>query len=182
MKQKKIVITGGPGTGKSTIIDELIKKEFTCMPEISRTITKEAQLSGIDQLFLTDPLLFSKLLLNGRIEQYEDASSQDAEMVFFDRGIPDIHGYMDYIGITYPDLYLNQSNNHRYSHVFMMPPWKEIYKTDSERYESFEQSLIIYKYLIEAYQNMNYPITIVPEGNITERVDFILKSLKETNE
>ena len=45
--------------------------EFTCMPEISRTITKEAQMSGIDQLFLKDPLLFSELLLEGRIAQYE---------------------------------------------------------------------------------------------------------------
>lgn len=177
MKQKKIVITGGPGTGKSTIIDQLIKMEFTCMPEISRTITKEAQLSGIDQLFLEDPILFSELLLKGRIGQYETADSHKTDMVFFDRGIPDIHGYMDYIGTKYPAIYIEKSNIYRYSHIFMMPPWKGIYKTDNERYESFEQSLIIYKHLIDAYKNMNYPIVRVPEGNITERVNFILNSL-----
>lgn len=182
MKQRKIVITGGPGTGKSTIIDELINMEFTCMPEISRTITKEAQSSGIDQLFLKDPLLFSKLLLEGRIGQYQTASSHPSEMVFFDRGIPDIHGYMDYIGTEYPEIYLDQSKAFRYTHVFMMPPWEKIYTTDNERYESFEQSLIIYKHLVNAYKNMNYPIITVPEGDITQRVQFILNSLKVLNE
>ncbi len=141
MKQKKIVITGGPGTGKSTIIEHLIEMEFTCMPEISRNITKEAQLSGIDQLFLKDPLLFSKLLLEGRILQYKDRCQSGNDKVFFDRGIPDIHGYMDYLGDKYPEILSTQkSNAFRYGHVFMMPPWKEIYKTDNERYESYDQS------------------------------------------
>ncbi|MGB1308804.1 MAG: AAA family ATPase, partial [Oceanihabitans sp.] len=30
MKTKKIVITGGPGTGKSSIINELIKRGYGC--------------------------------------------------------------------------------------------------------------------------------------------------------
>lgn len=177
MKQQKIVITGGPGTGKSTIIEQLIQMEFTCMPEISRTITKQAQLSGIDQLFLKDPLLFSKMLLDGRIEQYKSAESFKSDKVFFDRGIPDIHGYMDYLGTNYPNIYTQKSHQFRYSHIFMMPPWKDIYKTDNERYESYEQSLIIYKYLIESYSQMDYSIIKVPEGSITDRVNFILNSL-----
>ena len=177
MKQKKIVITGGPGTGKSTIIDQLSQMEFTCMPEISRTIIKESQMLGIDQLFLKDPLLFSELLLNGRISQYETATAQATDTVFFDRGIPDIHGYMDYLGTKYPEIYTQKSQEFRYSHVFMMPPWKNIYKKDNERYETFEQSLTIYNYLIEGYTKMGYHITEVPEGSISERVNFILNSL-----
>jgi len=177
LKQQKIVITGGPGTGKSTIIEQLVEMKFTCMPEISRSITKKAQESGIDQLFLKDPLLFSELLLQGRVEQYETANKQEYGQVFFDRGIPDIHGYMDYSGTSYPEEFIDKSFQFRYSHVFMLPPWKEIYRTDNERYESFEQSLIIYNYLIEAYSKMNYKIITVPEGNISKRVNFILDSL-----
>lgn len=177
MKQLKIVITGGPGTGKSTIIDRLVGMKFTCMPEISRTITKEAQKSGIDQLFLSDPLLFSRLLLEGRIEQYLAADRHEAKSVFFDRGIPDIHGYMDYLGTDYPKDYHEKSITYRYSHIFMMPPWKKIYKKDNERYESFEQSLAIFNHLIEAYEEMGYSIISVPVGNIDQRVKFILNSL-----
>jgi len=177
LKQQKLVITGGPGTGKSTIIDQLVGMKFTCMPEISRNITKEAQKSGIDQLFLSKPLLFSQLLLQGRIQQYQDADRHKSEYVFFDRGIPDIHGYMDYLGTDYPQEYHEKSIEFRYSHVFMMPPWKKIYKTDNERYESFDQSQVIFKHLIGAYNEMGYQIITVPEGSIDQRVDFILNSL-----
>ena len=57
---RKIVLTGGPGTGKSTIIEELTKRNYTCMPEISRQVTLKAQSKGINQLFLADPIYFSK--------------------------------------------------------------------------------------------------------------------------
>ena len=48
--QTKVVITGGPGTGKSTVIKELAKRNFTCMPEISREITQDARQNGTEQL------------------------------------------------------------------------------------------------------------------------------------
>ncbi|MGI9532569.1 AAA family ATPase [Lutimonas sp.] len=175
MKQNKIVITGGPGTGKSTLIEALQKMAFTCMPEISRTITKQAQESGIDQLFLKDPLLFSKLLLEGRIDQYKEAEKHQVNKVFFDRGIPDIHAYMEYSGTQYPNDYIEKSMEHRYAKIFMMPPWKAIYKTDNERYESFDQSELIYEHLVKAYKDIDYDIVIVPEGSVKSRVAFLLK-------
>ena len=61
--QKKIVLIGGPGTGKSSVLDELERRGFICMSEISREITLEARKKGIEQLFLKEPILFSKLLL-----------------------------------------------------------------------------------------------------------------------
>ena len=36
---KKIIITGGPGTGKTSLIEELKKNNFKCFDEISREIT-----------------------------------------------------------------------------------------------------------------------------------------------
>ena len=53
--QQKIVIIGGPGTGKSSILREFIKQGYECMPEISREVTLKAQKEGIDQLFLDQP-------------------------------------------------------------------------------------------------------------------------------
>ncbi len=176
--QQKIVITGGPGTGKSTIIEELTKLKYTCMPEISREITLNAKKKGIDQLFLKKPLLFSQLLLDGRKKQYLDANEKNKEMIFFDRGIPDVHGYMNYLGVTYPKKYIDISNKHRYSKVFMMPPWEEIYATDNERYESYEQSLAIYNHLKKTYLRLNYDIVEVPIGSVLERVRFILNTIQ----
>jgi Predicted ATPase len=94
--QKKIVLIGGPGTGKSSVLKHLKSSGFYCMEEISREITIRAQEEGIEQLFLTEPILFSKLLLKGREDQYLKASRSSNDLIFFDRGLPDIHAYLDY--------------------------------------------------------------------------------------
>jgi len=176
--QQKIVITGGPGTGKSTIIEELIKRNFTCMREISREITLNARKNGTEQLFLTKPLLFSELLLEGRINQYAEAKTKNTNLIFFDRGIPDVHAYMNYISIDYPTTYHTKSNLYRYNYIFLMPPWEEIYISDNERYENFEQALAIHNHLKRTYQELNYKIIEVPIGTIEVRTNFILDYLK----
>ena len=175
--QQRIVITGGPGTGKTTVINELSSRNFNCMNEISRQVTLEARENGIDQFFVSDPLMFSKLLLEGREQQFKDALATDYELVFFDRGIPDVPAYMDFMETEYSEIYNNSSLINRYSTVFLMPPWEEIYLSDNERYESYEQSLVIYKYLKSAYLRYGYTIIEVPFGTIENRTDFILQHL-----
>ncbi|WP_345275953.1 ATP-binding protein [Litoribaculum gwangyangense] len=177
MSTKKIVITGGPGTGKSTIIHDLNQRGFTCLEEISRQVTLEAKKKGIDQLFLTNPLLFSELLLNGRKKQFLDAEMLSDEIVFFDRGIPDVLAYMDFIGNTYPKTFVDACHVAIYDAVFILKPWEAIYTSDNERYESFEQALEIHDNLVNTYKNYNYTLIDVPFNTVEKRTDFILKVL-----
>lgn len=176
--QKKIVLIGGPGTGKSTVLNALAKENYHCMPEVSREVTLEAQKKGIQQLFLTDPLLFSKMLLEGRERQYNEALKLGAEWVFFDRGLPDVFAYMDYSNQTYPSYFRKKSEELVYDHVFLFKPWESIYISDNERYESFEESLIIDQFLQKAYKDLGYTIIEVPFGSVIERVNFIVNWLK----
>ena len=175
--QQKIVITGGPGTGKTMVINDLSTRNFNCMNEISRQVTLDARENGVDQLFVSDPLMFSNLLLEGREQQFNDAIATNFELVFFDRGIPDVPAYMDFMETIYPNTYNKSSLTNRYSTVFLMPPWEKIYLSDNERYESYEQSLVIYEYLKKAYFRYGYDIIEVPFDTIENRTDFILKSL-----
>lgn len=175
---QKIVITGGPSTGKTTVINELIKREFICIPEISRQVTLKAREEGTEWLFLKDPLLFSKLLLEGREKQYLETKNISKGLIFFDRGIPDVHAYMNYLGVNYPDIYIHKSKLYSYDKILLMPPWEEIYISDEGRYENFEQSLAIYNHLKNAYLELDYEITEIPTGTIDVRVDFILNAIK----
>ncbi len=178
LNTKKIVITGGPGTGKSSIINELKKRGYTCFEEISRQVIINAQKEGIDQLFLENPLLFSELLLKGRFAQYIKANNSNTEYAFFDRGIPDVIAYMDYIGDNYPIEFENLCKENPYDYIFILTPCDKIYINDNERYESFEQAVKIHHKLLNTYSKYNYEIINVPFNTIEARTDFILNSIK----
>ncbi len=172
-----MVIAGGPGTGKTSIINHLKQLGFLCYDEISRQVTLQARKDGIEQLFLTEPLLFSEKLLEGRIQQFKDALNTSENVVFLDRGIPDVLAYMDYIGDTYPERFIKASRDHTYDYIFVLAPWQEIFTSDSERYENFEQAIDIHEHLLETYMRFGYQLIDVPFGPIEDRTDFILEEL-----
>ncbi len=176
---KKIVITGGPGSGKTTLINSLQNEGFSCLPEISRQITLEAQKQGIEQLFLEDPLLFSQKLLEGRLAQYQDAINHKPPFLFFDRGLPDVTAYMNYFNTTYPDTFTQTCKQNKYDAVFILPPWKAIYKQDNERYETYEEAVTIHDFLLEEYKKYNYDVFDVAPGTVNERIAFIKNTLAQ---
>lgn len=174
MNTKLILIIGGPGSGKTTLINELTKKGYVCYPEISREVTKQAQQKGIDQLFLTEPLLFSQLLLEGRIKQHKEAVCEKSNIVFIDRGIPDVLAYMHYKGDNYPESFDMACKEHMYHQIFLLPPWENIYISDDQRYESFQEASEIHEHLINTYSKYGYDLIEVPRDTVENRVDFIL--------
>jgi predicted ATPase len=179
VQKEIIVIIGGPGTGKTTIIDELVRLGHCCYTEISRQVTAEAQKQGIEQLFLEKPLLFSELLLEGRKKQFLDAHKEPHNIVFLDRGIPDVLAYMHYIGDSYPAFFDVACKEHIYSKIFILPPWEDIYVSDQERYENFEQAQLIHNHLVETYQKYGYELIEVPKDTLDNRILFILEAISK---
>ncbi|MGA8852948.1 MAG: ATP-binding protein [Christiangramia sp.] len=177
MKNKKIVITGGPGTGKSSIVHKLEEKGERCLHEVSRQVTLEAQKEGIAQLFLTKPLLFSEKLLEGRLDQFHEAAKYNSDHIFIDRGLPDVVAYMEYFKTDYPEIFDHTCEKHSYDQIFILPPWKEIYTSDNERYESFEEALKISSYLYSTYKRYGYDPIEVPKLSVEERTEFILNKI-----
>ena len=177
MKTRKIVITGGPGTGKTSVIEALEQNGYFCFHEVSREVIREAQQKGIDQLFLKEPLLFSELLLEGRIKQYREAGEMSSELVFLDRGVPDVVAYMNYFGNDYPPVFNEVCKDFLYEKVFILPPWEDIYKGDNERYETYDQAVAIHDELARSYSRHGYHPIEVPCGTIAERTLFILEHL-----
>lgn len=176
----KIVVTGGPSTGKTSIISDLEKSDEICMHEVSRVILKEAKKNGTDNLFLDDPLLFSNRLLQGRIQQFNNASLINSSRIFLDRGIPDIIAYLDFINEKVPSGFIEASQKHIYDQVFILPPWREIYTGDTERYETYDQSKRIYQHLLKTYSDLGYDCIEVPKGSLQERIDFLITHASHT--
>tara|TARA_R110002020_G_scaffold1998_1_gene9108 strand:- start:16724 stop:17323 length:600 start_codon:yes stop_codon:yes gene_type:complete len=185
LEPKKIVVTGGPSTGKTSVIRILEEKGYFCQHEVIRTMTIETgREEGISSfttnpiLSVADPLEFNRRILRARMAQYNEALHEKHDPVFFDRGIHDVVAYMYCFGQEVDDTFLQACKDHSYDQVFLLPPWEEIYVADSERFESFGESLRIHAHLESAYQQFGHSIITVPKYGVEERCNFILASLK----
>ncbi|SDR64980.1 AAA domain-containing protein [Christiangramia echinicola] len=128
-------------------------------------------------MFLEQPLLFSEKLLEGRLDQYLEAMEFNSDHIFLDRGLPDVVAYMDYFDTKYPEIFNKICQNNRYDLIFILPPWKEIYTSDNERYESYEEALKISSYLYSTYKRYGYNPIEVPKLSVEERTSFILDKI-----
>jgi len=57
LAKRKIIITGGPSTGKTTIISKLQEKGYYCFPEFIRSITKELREDNNKITFISNPIV-----------------------------------------------------------------------------------------------------------------------------
>ncbi len=58
--------------------------------------------------------------------------------------------------------------------VFMLPPWREIYKTDKERQQTWAEAVRTYEAMKEVYTRYGYQVTEVPVDTVANRAGFIL--------
>lgn len=171
-----MIISGGPGFGKTSIIDELENRNYNVMHEVSRSIIKEQLESGGDILPWKNLTTFSRLLFERRVKQFQEAAEN--KWVFFDRGIPDIVAYMGKDELEIPSSYMLKLEECNYCPiVFIVPPWQEIFKNDAERMENYKTACEINEIIIQTYTNLGYEIEILPKVSIQERTEFILNKI-----
>jgi predicted ATPase len=169
----RIIISGGPGSGKSTLLVTLKTQGYTVSEEVSRPLIRELVLNNSDFLPWKNMAGFAKLALKKMIEDYEKAPQ--GELTFFD-----IIAYLKVSKLPVPAEYDLELRNHPYhSTIFIAPPWKEIYVNDDERWQTFEESVLLHNGLMNTYQNAGYEIVTLPLANPHQRADFILEHLKD---
>lgn len=174
-----VVISGGPGSGKTTVIEHLHKLGHHVAPEVARQIIQEqVQLDG-PALPWRDRDAYTSLMLERSIESYKAHSAQTGP-VFFDRGIPDTLGYARLMGLADDSFIRNACQLYCYaSVVFLAPPWPEIYTIDTERKQDLAEAIRTYEILAETYRDCGYKIIELPKSTPTERADFIVRTLTQ---
>ncbi len=173
MQMKRVALSGGPGTGKTSLIQFLENAGYPVSHEYSRQIIQKSLKEGSNVLPWEDLDRFSHLVMEGRLEQYRSAKG---EIHFFDRTIIDTIAYQKADDLPVRDEWHQQAMNLRYfQEVYLTPPWLEIFENDDERKESFEKLEHLHQVLVDTYYEYGYEVIEVPKFNIEERVKWILK-------
>ena len=176
MKLKKIIISGAPGTGKSSIIKELKEKGYYCFDEVwnkkYKNPTNKSNMNDIDE--------FSKHIFNERLKQlhFNNFNNIKENIIFYDRSIVDTISYLKHYNKEIIPLWKKKCSKYRYNNiVFFCPIWKDIYTQNETRKEDFEESKKIEKTLIKTYNEFSYELRILPKIKISKRVNFIFNNL-----
>lgn len=170
-----VVITGGPGAGKTTLIEALRGRGYACVPEAARAIVRDQMAIG-GTLHVGDSDGYAETTMTWDMRNHREAAGLPRP-VFFDRGLPDRLGFAVAGGEPVPPHVATAVARFRYDLVFAAPPWAEIYSNDAERTQSFAHALRVYDFCVAGYRLAGYEPVELPKVGIEERVAFVLDHL-----
>lgn len=174
---RRIVLTGGPGSGKTTLLEALAAAGHATSPEAGRAIIRRQQAIDGEALPWKDRTLFAELMLDRELEAHARAESADGP-VFFDRGVPDVVGYLSLCGLPVPAHMERAAQDIRYERrVFIAPVWPEIFGQDAERKQDLDEARRTFDAMAETYPRFGYELIELPRAPVAERLDFVLTTL-----
>ncbi|QND63920.1 AAA family ATPase [Mesorhizobium loti] len=169
------VLTGGPGSGKTTLIEALRRAGFATSVEAGRGIIRDQSDIGGPALPWHDRALFAELMLSWEMRSYQVAHEQTGRPVFFDRGVPDTLGYLRLSGLPVPKHVSSAAERFRYhQRVFVAPPWPEIFAQDEERKQTLDEAERTYHALAGVYTELGYELVPLPLVPVEARLRFVL--------
>ena len=174
---RRIVLTGGPGSGKTTLLEALATAGHATSPEAGRAIIRRQQAIDGEALPWKDRALFAELMLDRELEAHARTESADGP-VFFDRGVPDVVGYLTLCGLPVPAHVERAAQDIRYDRrVFIAPVWPEIFGQDAERKQDLDEARRTFDAMAETYPRFGYELIELPRTPVAERLDFVLTTL-----
>lgn len=88
MSDRFFVVTGGPGSGKTSLITELARRGFHTIPESGRVIIREEMQSGGDALPWADRIAYAERMLERDLRAHSAARTLKEPEQIRDRPSP----------------------------------------------------------------------------------------------
>lgn len=175
MKNNWCVITGGPSSGKSAVINKLRDLGYKTYDEMARIyIDKEITKGRTIKEIRGDELSFQKIVLRLKIELENKLKKR--ELIFLERGIPDSLAYYELCGVLNDPYLLKVSRKSNYKKIFLLEMVE--FFDDYARVENERQAIVIEKLLEENYRFVGFNNIIkVPKMPVEDRVNYILNKI-----
>jgi predicted ATPase len=171
---QRFVIAGGPGSGKSTLLHALAAVGEICYEEASRELIRE-QLAQSGRLLPWGDLWGFAQECSARMRAQLSDSAQRGRC-FFDRGLPDLIGYLSHGGHSAPDAWRAASRDYA-PVVFFAPPWREIYVNDAERPQTFAEAQDLSVHIRRAYLDCGFRLVDLVAGPVPTRLEQVMGCL-----
>jgi predicted ATPase len=173
-----VVLTGGPGAGKTTVVAELAAMGHTTVEDSARAVIAERLARGASPR--PDPSAFAREILRRDINRYV-GQPQSSKWIFFDRGLIDALGLLQEVApLPAHELQAMLAAYPFHPSVFVFPPWEAIYVNDSERDQSFADALDVHDKVVRWYRACGYILHEVPRLSVSQRAQHILRLLAHT--
>ncbi|WP_413513509.1 AAA family ATPase [Myroides odoratus] len=170
------IFTGGPGSGKSAVLEALATLGYTVVPEVGRALIKQQiQNQGEALPWKNKQLFFEQMFRQSLFDYHQNPSDR---LTFFDRGLLDSIGYahLENLNVTVNQLASARETTYAKT-VFIFPPWEAIYQQDAERKQAFEVAVETHKVMQLTYEFFGYQLIEIPCLSIEKRVEFIVEYL-----
>lgn len=170
-RNKWFVITGGPSTGKTTLLSELGKLGYVTVPEAARAVIDQAIAKGISvEELRSDEKQFQEDV--AFMKRDVEAELDPNTITFFDRGMQDTVAYYGSYGFAMDNGVEALMDHSKYQQVFLLEPL-ETYKEDYARVEDEAFRKKIGDLLEEAYTKYGMKPVRLPATTLADRVKLI---------
>jgi predicted ATPase len=181
-----VAITGGPGSGKTSLIDYLGSLGYATVPEAALQIIdeliRERGVSGQIEWRQAHPAEFVRLIMVRQATLEAACTVAEGQLGFCDRGRPDALAYAELFGLEVDSEIRVHVDGQRYLWVFVLDTLSDFRtRPATGRTSDRARSLRICDLLHEAYGSLGYTPTRVPELSIRDRARFVLSELGEQN-
>lgn len=173
---RRYILTGGPGAGKTTVLDGLANRGFLCVPDHARAIIRSRLNRGLSPR--PDPTEFKEAVFKMHIDAYI-STHQHRNPVFFDRGLFDsLYSLCKNGKVTMDQVEQYMVQYPFNATVFFFGPWADIYVKDAERDHSFSHAVAVAEITTRWYRELGFALIEVPKLSPEERVTYVLNHVE----
>ena len=175
---RRIVLTGGPYSGKTTLVERLAAEGHAVAPEaalrVIEALADELGARAAAAWRRAHPGRFQERVLALQLELEARAAARGASVVVCDRGVLDGVAYCHHHGIAPPPSLARAPVRERYAAVLVLETLADFEpRAHTGRLDGHEESLALAAQLTAVYREHGYDPIALPEAPVEERLAHV---------